>query len=72
MALASLLQIRAIRAHGSSAGVSVGYQQVLLVGFLLWLAYGVALGNTALIVANTVATVTSVATITVALRFRAR
>ncbi len=72
MALAPLLQIRAIRAHGSSAGVSVGYQQVLLVGFLLWLAYGVALGNTALIVANTVATVTSVATITVALRFRAR
>jgi len=72
MALAPLLQIRAIRAHGSSAGVSVGYQQVLLVGFLLWLGYGVALGNTALIVANTVATFTSVATITVALRFRVR
>ena len=35
MSLAPLLQIRAIRAHGSSHAVSVGYQQILLVGFLL-------------------------------------
>jgi hypothetical protein len=62
----------AIRAFGSSAGVSVGYQQVLLVGFLLWLAYGIALGNVALIVPNTVATVVSAATIVVAHRFRER
>jgi len=72
MALAPLLQIRAIRAHGSSGGVSVGYQQVLLVGFVLWLAYGIALRNLALIVPNTVAAVVSLATIVVALRFRSR
>ncbi len=72
MAVSPLLQIRAIRAQGSSAGVSVGYQQVLLVGFVLWLAYGIALGNPALIVPNTVAAVVSIATIVVALRFRAR
>ncbi|HJU47347.1 MAG TPA: SemiSWEET family transporter [Gaiellaceae bacterium] len=72
MAVSPLLQIRAIRAFGSSAGVSVGYQQVLLVGFLLWLAYGIALGNVALIVPNTVATVVSAATIVVAHRFRER
>ena len=42
MALAPLLQIREIRRHRSSRSVSVAYQQVLLVGFVLWLAYGVA------------------------------
>jgi uncharacterized protein with PQ loop repeat len=70
MAVSPLLQIRAIRRHRSSRGVSVGYQQVLLVGFLLWLAYGVALGNPALIVPNCVAAVVSVATILVSLRYR--
>ena len=70
MALAPLLQIRAIRAHGSSKGVSVAYQQVLLVGFVLWISYGIAIGNAALIVPNTVAAVVSLATIAVALRFR--
>ena len=50
MALAPLLQVRAMRAHQSSKAVSVGYQQVLLVGFALWLAYGIALHNLALII----------------------
>ena len=45
MAVSPLLQIRAIRAHGSSQGVSVAYQQVLFVGFILWISYGVALHN---------------------------
>ncbi len=70
MAVSPILQIRAIRAHRSSKGVSVGYQQVLLVGFLLWLAYGIALGNPAIIVPNTVATVVCAFTILVALRYR--
>jgi len=71
MALAPLLQIRTMRAHRSSHGVSVGYLRVLLVGFVLWLAYGLSLGNAALIVSNVVATVVCVATIAVALRYRA-
>jgi len=70
MALAPLLQIRTMRAHRSSRGVSVGYLRVLLVGFVLWLAYGLSLHNTALIVSNVVATVVCVATIAVALRYR--
>jgi uncharacterized protein with PQ loop repeat len=70
MALSPLLQIRAIRAHRSSKGVSVGYQQVLLVGFILWLSYGVALHNPAIIVPNVVATVVCGATIAIALRYR--
>jgi MtN3 and saliva related transmembrane protein len=70
MAVSPLLQIRAIRAHRSSKGVSVGYQQVLLVGFILWFSYGVALHNLAIIIPNTVAAVVSVATILVSLRYR--
>lgn len=70
MAMAPLLQIRTILAHRSSRTVSVAYQQVLLVGFLLWLAYGIALGNLALIVPNTVAAVVSAGTIVVSRRFR--
>ncbi|MGZ4292032.1 MAG: SemiSWEET family sugar transporter [Gaiellaceae bacterium] len=70
MAVSPLLQIRAIRRHQSSRGVSVAYQQVLLVGFLLWLSYGIALHNVAIIVPNTVATVVCVATIVVSLRYR--
>jgi MtN3 and saliva related transmembrane protein len=70
MALAPLLQIRAMRSNGTSAAVSVGYQQVLLVGFVLWLAYGVAIANMPLIVTNSVAAVASAATILVALSFR--
>jgi len=70
MALAPLLQIREIKRHRSSRSVSVAYQQVLLVGFVLWLAYGIAAANLALIVPNTVAAVVSLATILVALRYR--
>lgn len=70
MAVSPLLQIRAIRAHRSSRGVSIGYQQVLLVGFLLWLSYGISLENWALILPNIVAAVVSLATILVSLRYR--
>jgi MtN3 and saliva related transmembrane protein len=70
MAVSPLLQIRAIRAHRSSKGVSIGYQQVLLVGFLLWLSYGIALHNPAIIVPNVVATIVCVATIAIAARYR--
>ena len=70
MAVSPLLQIRAIRAHQSSQGVSVGYQWVLLVGFILWLSYGIALHNAAIIIPNIVAAVVSVATILVSLHYR--
>jgi uncharacterized protein with PQ loop repeat len=70
MAVSPLLQIRAIREHQSSRGVSVGYQQVLLVGFILWLSYGIALHNAAIIVPNIVAAVVSIATILVSLHYR--
>jgi MtN3 and saliva related transmembrane protein len=70
MAVSPVLQIRKIVHHRSSRGVSLGYMTVLFVGFLLWLAYGIALGNWALIVPNTIATIVILVTMAVALRFR--
>jgi MtN3 and saliva related transmembrane protein len=70
MAVSPILQIRAIRAHRSSRGVSVAYQQVLLVGFILWLSYGIALHNIAIIIPNIVAAVVSVVTIFVSRHYR--
>jgi uncharacterized protein with PQ loop repeat len=72
MGLSPLLQLRTVVSRRSSADVSVPYLGVLLVGFVLWLAYGVALGNPALIVSNTVALATYAATTAAVLRFRAR
>jgi MtN3 and saliva related transmembrane protein len=70
MAVSPILQIRKIVQHRSSRGISLGYMSVLFVGFLLWLAYGIALGNWALILPNVVAALVISATMTVALRFR--
>jgi uncharacterized protein with PQ loop repeat len=50
----------------SSAGVSVAYLGVLLMGFMLWLSYGIALHDAPLIVSNVVALATNVTV----LRFR--
>ena len=71
MAISPLLQIREILRHRTSAGVSAGYQRVLLVGFALWLAYGVASDNWAIIVPNAVAMIVSALTIVVTRRYRA-
>ena len=70
MALGPVLQIRKIVEHGSSRSISIGYFFVLLVGFVLWFAYGIAASNLALIVPNAIAVVVIVATIIVALRYR--
>jgi uncharacterized protein with PQ loop repeat len=70
MALGPVLQIRKMIEHKNSHMISVGYFLVLFVGFLLWLAYGIAASNFALIVPNTVAAIVIVATIVVARRYR--
>ena len=70
MAVSPVLQIRKIVQHRSSHGISIGYMSVLFVGFLLWLSYGIALANWALIVPNVVATVVITATMAVAYRYR--
>ena len=70
MGLSPLLQLRRVVTRGSSADVSVPYLSVLLVGFVLWLAYGIALANPALIVSNAVAIATYTVTTAAVLRFR--
>jgi len=70
MGLSPLLQLRRVTVRRSSADVSLAYLGVLLVGFALWLSYGVALGNVPLIVSNIVALATNVVTIAAVLRFR--
>ena len=70
MAVSPVLQIRKIVQHRSSQGISLGYMTVLFVGFLLWLAYGISLGNWALILPNVVAAVVIAATMVVVIRYR--
>jgi MtN3 and saliva related transmembrane protein len=70
MALGPVLQIRKIVEHKSSRSISIEYFLVLLVGFVLWFAYGIAASNVVLIVPNAVAAVVIGATILVALRYR--
>jgi len=70
MALSPLLQVREVLRRGSSEGISVAYFCVLLVGFGLWVAYGLAGGDLPLVVPNTLAFVVTAGTIAVALRLR--
>jgi MtN3 and saliva related transmembrane protein len=70
MAISPLLQIRRIFERRSSADVSVAYLAVLQIGFMLWVGYGFALGNLAIVVPNSVAFLVGVATILIALQFR--
>ena len=70
MALAPTLQIRHMVAIRSSSGISIPYFGVLVVGFVLWFAYGIALGNLALIIPNTIAFLVCSTTIAVARHYR--
>ena len=67
MALAPILQIRAMRRRRSSEGISIGYFAVLLVGFGLWVSYGIASHDLPLVVPNCVAFLVMGCTIAVAL-----
>ena len=70
MALSPLLQVREMRRRRSSDGVSIPYFCVLLVGFALWVAYGLARGDLPLVVPSTLALLIAALTITVAARHR--
>ena len=70
MAISPLLQMRRMIVRRSSSDLSLAYLSVLLVGFTLWIAYGLSLGNPALIIPNTVAFAVGVATVLVARHYR--
>lgn len=66
MGISPVLQIRRMLRQRSSKDVSIGYFAVLLIGFVLWLSYGIAARNLALIVPNAVALLIGAGTIAVA------
>ena len=70
MALSPILQLRRILERRSSADISIASMAVLQVGFTLWMAYGFALGNVAIILPNSVAFLVGAATLAIAIRFR--
>jgi MtN3 and saliva related transmembrane protein len=70
MGLAPVLQIRRMLREQSSREVSIGYFMILLIGFMLWICYGAAAANPALVVPNAVALLVDVTVIMVALRLR--
>jgi uncharacterized protein with PQ loop repeat len=72
MGLAPLLQLRRMLQRHSSADVSVSYLLILLPGFALWVAYGVASDDVALVVPNVVAFVVGASTACAAIRLRPR
>ena len=70
MGVSPVLQIRRMVRRRSSRDVSIGYFSILLVGFGLWISYGIASRNLALIVPNTVALLIGVSTVAIAVRLR--
>jgi MtN3 and saliva related transmembrane protein len=72
MAFAPLLQLRRVVRRGSADDVSLGYLAVLLLGFALWVAYGLARGDAALVVPNCVALVVASGTCAVIAGVRRR
>jgi uncharacterized protein with PQ loop repeat len=72
MAVAPALQIRTMIRHNAAEQVSLGYFALLLPGFTLWAAYGVARRDIALVVPNVVSFVVAAATMATAKVVRAR
>jgi len=70
MGLSPTLQIRQMLRTRSSRDFSVASFVVLNIGFLLWLSYGLAIGNLAVAIPNVVAFTVGVTTVVVALRLR--
>ena len=70
MALAPLLQARRMVRRRSAGDVSLGYLLVLLPGFALWVAYGAATADRALVAPNTLAFAVDAATVAVAIALR--
>lgn len=61
-----------MRQRQSSADVSIGYLFILFPGFALWIAYGLASRDLALVIPNIVALVICAVTIGYALKLRPR
>jgi uncharacterized protein with PQ loop repeat len=72
MGAAPLLQARRILRVQSSRDVSIGFFCVPVAGQFIWVVYGIALGNTAIIASNGCGCLCNALVIAVALAIRAR
>jgi MtN3 and saliva related transmembrane protein len=72
MALSPALQIRRILLTRSSQDVSTGYFVLLIPGFLLWVAYGIASHDLFLAIPNSVSAAVAMIVIAVAIMLRRR
>jgi MtN3 and saliva related transmembrane protein len=70
MALSPVLQVRRMLQTRSSRDYSLGYPSLLCGGFIVWLAYGIAITNWSVILSNIASLVFMLSTIAVALYFR--
>jgi len=70
MSLAPFLQARKMRQRRSSRDVSILYLGVLVVGFGLYLTYGISISNRLLIVTNMVSIAATTTTLLIALAYR--
>ena len=66
MAISPILQIHRMVERRSSADVSIAYLAVLQFGFVLWIGYGIALGNPVIAIPNTVAALVGAVTMVIA------
>lgn len=66
MSLAPLLQAKKMWRRRSSADISILYLVVLVVGFSLYLAYGLSISNRLLIITNSVSIAATAATLALA------
>ncbi|MCW2949940.1 MAG: hypothetical protein JWN41_953 [Thermoleophilia bacterium] len=72
MAVSPALQIRAMLKEEDADPISIGYFLVLVVGFILWTAYGIATHSWVLIVPNVISTIFGIGVIATALYVRRR
>lgn len=70
MALSPVMQIRRMIRLRSSRDVSIGYLVVIVIGFSIWITYGIAIENAALVVSNSVALLVGATTVGIAIHFR--
>jgi MtN3 and saliva related transmembrane protein len=70
MALSPVMQIRRMIHLRSSRDISIGYLVVIVIGFSIWVTYGIAIENAALIVSNTVALLVGATTVGIAIHYR--
>jgi len=70
MALSPVLQIRRMRRTRSSNDLSLLYLSLLDLGFVMWIAYGLSIGNWVVVGTNTASLTFMSVTILIALRYR--